>query len=110
MSISTTTPRVEREDIARRRDALARWLSAMLGDCSLDELRVIAVRVERMAKARAKYGPLDLATDKRDFVREAAEESIDRAFYLDAHYIRVQDEERAALHEAAGVELGKGEV
>lgn len=77
-----------------QRDALERWIASQLPACSHDELRVIAVRVERMSKARAQYGELDLASDTRDFVREMAEENIDRAFYRDCLYVARQDEDR----------------
>jgi hypothetical protein len=48
--------------------------------------------LSRLARARKKYGPLNLAADPRDFRREAAEENVDRAFYLDCLLIARQDE------------------
>jgi hypothetical protein len=47
-----------------------------------DELRVVLRVAERMAKGRAQYGGLDLATDKRDHVRETTEELLDACAYL----------------------------
>lgn len=79
------------------RDALQRWIASQLGACSHDELRIIGVRVERMMKARAQYGDLNLSSDTRDWLREAAEENIDRGFYRDCLLVAKQDEERERL-------------
>ena len=91
-----------------RRQALARWISSQLEACSLDELRILGVRLERFAKARAKYGPLGLSTDARDFAREAAEENVDRAFYRDCLLIAKQDEARAELERDVAAENEPG--
>jgi hypothetical protein len=99
-----------------RREAWARWIASQLVACSLDELRVIGVRVARLARARSKYGPLNLASDPRDFRREAAEENVDRAFYLDCLLIARQDEEGEGLYciaadqPVAPVETGLAEL
>lgn len=66
---------------------------------------MLAVRLQRMARARPEYGYLDLSRDARDFAREAAEENVDRAFYLDCLLIAEQDEAYARLHQAADAEL-----
>lgn len=105
--MTTSTTRADRADEERRKDALARWLCAQITSCTFDELRVIAVRVERMAKARPHYGGLDLANDPRDFKREAAEENIDRGFYLDCLLVKRQDEERDRLRCEAADELAR---
>ncbi len=91
------------------RDAYERVIAGQLPACSLSELRVIGVRLDRMARARAKYGPLDLSNDRRDWNREAAEENVDRAFYLDCDLIARQDEERAQLHADVAAELAAAE-
>lgn len=67
------------------------YLIAELEHCTNDEIRVLVVRMQRMAAARPQYGGLDLATDRRDFRREMAEEGIDRGFYEDCLYIARQD-------------------
>ena len=79
------------------RDALERWIACQLPACTHDELRVIGIRMERMAKARPEYGGLVIAADARDWKREAAEENVDRAFYADCLYIAKQDEERERI-------------
>ncbi len=50
-----------------------------------------------MMKARAQYGDLNLSSDTRDWLREAAEENIDRGFYRDCLLVAKQDEERERL-------------
>lgn len=67
------------------------YLIAELKNCTNDEIRVLVVRMQRMAAARPRYGGLDLATDRRDFRREMAEEGVDRGFYEDCLYIARQD-------------------
>lgn len=59
-------------------------LAALLARCSHDEKRVILVQLTRMDKAREKLGPLDLARDPRDWLKEAAAEIVDLGFYVSA--------------------------
>lgn len=66
----------------------------LLSRCSLDEVRVLLVRMRRMDKARVHYGPLDLSADRRDLHRELAEERIDAAFYEDCLYVMNDDDAR----------------
>lgn len=47
-----------------------------------DELRVLRAVTERLVLGRRQYGELDLATDPRDWAREAAEEALDLSVYL----------------------------
>jgi hypothetical protein len=54
----------------------------------------------RLTAGRAVYGPLDLATDTRDFVEEAWEEGIDLLVYLAAAR-RVRDGLRAEVESQA---------
>ena len=55
-----------------------------------DELEVIVWLAERMADGATRYGALDIATDKRDFQKEAGEEAIDGLAYLAMQSIRVK--------------------
>jgi len=64
----------------------------LLAELNEDERAVVldvAVGLaERMRTGRQRYAPLDLATDRRDFVREAWEEAVDGAAYLAAARIQ----------------------
>lgn len=55
-------------------------------ELSDDECRVIMTllddAVARIQKGREAYGPLELTSDTRDFVKEANEEVLDNAIYL----------------------------
>lgn len=56
------------------------WVSvAGLGP---DELRVVMHVIERLRIGRERYGPLDLATNPKDWRNEATEEFLDGAIYL----------------------------
>ena len=55
-----------------------------------DELEVIVWLAERMAEGATRYGALDIATDKRDFQKEAGEEAIDGLAYLAMQSIRIK--------------------
>jgi hypothetical protein len=67
-------------------------LTSRLGACAIglndDELAVLCVVAERLAKGRAAYAPLNLATDRRNFLAEASEEAIDAALYIAMHTVR----------------------
>lgn len=56
-------------------------IEGMLPAMSLDELRVLREICTRVTGARDKYGPLNLATDKRDWRQERAAELFDAMFY-----------------------------
>jgi hypothetical protein len=62
------------------RDRLGQVQSA-LPKCSHDELEAIALVVERVGQGRRQYGPLEMATDNRDWATEALEEAVDGLFY-----------------------------
>jgi len=47
-----------------------------------DAIRVVERVVERLRLGQAQYGPLDLATNPRDWRAEATEEFLDGAIYL----------------------------
>lgn len=52
---------------------------AQLGD---DERRVLLAIARRLAHGARQYGKLDVATDARDWTREAHEEFLDGCVYL----------------------------
>ena len=68
----------------------------------LDELAVLALIAERLLLGRRHYGELHLATDRRNFQREALEEAADLAVYAAAGLLRG----KRALREKRG-KLGK---
>jgi len=61
--------------------ALIAEISESLLECSDDEVRVVAAVLRRLAKGRDAYGPLDLASDGRDWRDELAEELQDAVVY-----------------------------
>lgn len=64
------------------RPALIGELRGLLEIASDDELAAFAVIARRvMGGGRVQYGPLDLATDKRNFAKEAADEAADLLWY-----------------------------
>jgi hypothetical protein len=78
-----------------RRDALARSLCARISDDrrTVDELRVLDVIVARISGGGfEQYGGMDLATDTRDFRKEAADEFADALWYMAAHVVAKTDE------------------
>jgi hypothetical protein len=81
-----------------RRDALARSLAARLLALEVDELRVIDVIVARISGGgRDQYGALVVATDARDFRKEAADEFADALWYMAAEVVRRADERAERL-------------
>ena len=78
-----------------RRDALARSLCARISDArrTTDELRVIDVILTRISGGGFdEYGGMVLATDRRDFRKEAADEFADALWYMAADVVRRTDE------------------
>lgn len=63
-------------------DALEAILAGLNEDERAVVLDVAIGLAQRMATGRQRYAPLDLASDKRDWVREAREEMLDGAAYL----------------------------
>jgi hypothetical protein len=57
-------------------------LGALAEGLGVDELRVLERIAERLAMGRKQYGPLNIATDKRDWSEEARQEAFDLAVYL----------------------------
>lgn len=68
-AMDTETPAIER-------------IASMLVGIGPDELRVIELIVRRMRHGREHYGPLDVHTDRKDWMREASEELLDAVAYL----------------------------
>ncbi len=75
-----------------------------IAQLNTDEQRVLTEVLEfalqGLEKGRASYGPMELATDKRDLEQEAREELRDGQIYLAASKIR-QDDMNRILAEAA---------
>jgi hypothetical protein len=93
---------------ALRQDALASSIAIRLPLCSLDELRVIDVILERVLKVgRDSYAPLDLARDERDWGREAADELADALFYLAAREVAATDRRLERLRCEAADEIAR---
>ena len=63
------------------RHELAERLTQSTAELGPDELRVLVLVAERLATGRRRYGPLDLAGDRRDFQGEALEEVADALVY-----------------------------
>ena len=53
-----------------------------LGDLNMDELAAFDVLLFKLEQGKADHGPLDLASDGRDWLAEARQESMDRLWYL----------------------------
>ena len=65
------------------RSATLGELRGLLDIASDDELAAFAVIARKvMGRGREQYGATNLATDVRDFVKEAADEFVDAAWYL----------------------------
>jgi hypothetical protein len=63
-------------------------LMACAAQLGADELAVLVLVAERLVRGRQIYGELNLATDVRDFRREALEEAADMAVYAAAALLR----------------------
>lgn len=74
------------ERVAEARTRLA-GLAELLG---ADELAVLELVAHGLARGRAVYGELVIATDRRDFRAEAGEELRDAIVYSAAELLRVQ--------------------
>ena len=66
-------------------DQLRDEVRAIVDKLSHDELRVFRFNGRRVIDiGHAKYGPLDLSNDRRDWKRERAEETADGVFFYDS--------------------------
>ena len=55
-----------------------------------DELRVLVLIAERLARGRSQYGKLRIESDSRDWSREAREEALDLCVYSAIHSLSGQ--------------------
>lgn len=70
------------------REQLICRLFTAAGELGQDELLVLATIAERAVGGAEVYGPIALATDRRNFRKEAAEELVDACFYSTCELIR----------------------
>jgi hypothetical protein len=70
------------EQVAR--DVIAAAVTVLRGD----ELEVLALVAQGLARGRRQYGYLDLAVDRRDMVGETLEEIRDGLVYIGAALVR----------------------
>lgn len=56
--------------------------------CNVDERTVLLTIARRLMVGRRQYGALDLATDRRNFRHEAAEEAFDGCVYLACELVK----------------------
>lgn len=52
-----------------------------LSQLNKDERLVVSLIIERLLKGKFEYGNLNIAEDKRDFIKECLEETTDTAIY-----------------------------
>lgn len=69
-------------------------LRALAAELGTDELRVLVLMAERLAKGRKRYGVLNLANDRRHFRSEAVEELLDAVAYLAMGLLQPQHRDR----------------
>ena len=70
------------EDLRCQAVRLGRDIAEMLGVSYLATMRA------RLAQGAMDYGPLDCVGDKRDWLKEALEEAVDLAVYLECEIRR----------------------
>jgi hypothetical protein len=73
-------------------DRSLEWLGQCATKLGQDELRVLLSVARGLVDGQKVYGRLDLATDPRDFVKEALEEVRDALVYVHAQLERIQHE------------------
>lgn len=77
--------------IRTTRDAMETALAQGVDQLNDDELEVLLQLCTRLVNGKRTYGALSLGRDRRDFMREAEEENLDRAIYEAIDYrIRVR--------------------
>ena len=59
--------------------------------------QIVKLIRKRLVKGEERYGKQNIASDGRDFVQEALEESLDCAVYLAGHLIEIK--EKSNKHE-----------
>ena len=90
-----------------RRDGYEASIRTFLPLLGFDELRVVDKLVSRLIAGREQYGELDIASDKRDFQTEAAEELQDATVYMMITMIARDDARRAQLERDAAREIAE---
>lgn len=65
-------------------------LQRLVRDLGPDEVAVLLEVARGLQRGRAVYGELELATDRRDFAREALEECRDGLVYAAAGLVRLR--------------------
>lgn len=60
-------------------------LASLAGSMGDDECRILVRVARRLKFGEGRYGPLNLAKDRRDFMKEAAEEVLDWLVYVEGH-------------------------
>lgn len=70
------------------RDNLLREVLEAMDGATHDEWRILAAIAGRLRIGRAHYGPMQLATDRREPLREACEELVDAVVYLTMRALR----------------------
>lgn len=55
-----------------------------------DDLEIMNMLSARVRLGRMTYGPAELSTDKRDFVKETLEETIDGLYYVTAQLLKLR--------------------
>lgn len=78
-------------------DATHRHLCVLSADLNQDELDVLIEVADGLKRGRDAYGPLDIATDRRDFDAEAQDELRDFVVYRAIAALKKRRAERAAL-------------
>jgi hypothetical protein len=63
------------------REDYLRKMAELSIDATPDELRVLVALAERLKAGRVAYGPLVVATDRRDWDREMRDELLDAIVY-----------------------------
>ena len=76
---------------------LTEYIAARLPACSVDELRVIDYVLAGIEQGREDYGPLDLATNGRDWLQERAAEARDILFYTACYEVAAQRRRQLAM-------------
>ena len=65
-------------------------------------LKILDLVGKRLAKGEKRYGKENIASDGRDFVQEALEESLDCAVYLAGHLIEIQEKLKLPKSQCTG--------
>lgn len=75
------TARIQARLMANDHNVLRERISYIMAELNLDELRVVEYVSEGLMTGRTRIGPLDLASDKRDWAEERDQEARDLLVY-----------------------------